>query len=64
MKQETCDQCGKVRTDEPDYSPVQVITHGVLGWFSSEHKGDLCPEHMAALMNEGNRTNEYVGWSK
>lgn len=64
MKQDECGICGKTRTDEPDYSPIQVITHGVLGWYSTDSEGGICPEHIAALMNEGNRTNEYVGWSK
>lgn len=64
MNEETCDQCGKTRTDEPDYNLMQPIMGNPLGWYSSEDEGNLCPEHIAALMNEGNRTSEYVGWSK
>lgn len=54
--------CNKVRTDEPDYSAIQVMfENGVLGWYSGDD-GELCPPHMAALMELGNkRSYRYFG---
>lgn len=56
-----CDECGKVRTNEPDYTPIQAIMGNPLGWYSGKD-GELCPPHIAYLMNMANRTSRYVGW--
>lgn len=62
--EQICGQCGKVRTVEPDYSPLQVIIVGQrIGWYSGEKDGELCPDCMAALLNLGNRTDVHKPWT-
>jgi hypothetical protein len=53
----TCSEegCETVRTDEPDYSPVQAITGAPLGWYANDEEGEICPKHIARLMASGNR---------
>lgn len=57
----TCSDCGKTRTNEPDYTFIQPITGQPLGWYSGDD-GEFCPDDIAKLMNMGNRTDQYVGW--
>lgn len=47
--------CGTRRTLEPDYSPIQPIMGGALGWYSGD--GEFCPKHIAKLMALSNRTS-------
>lgn len=53
----TCDICGQVRLGEHGtYSPLQVIMGQPLGW-SSSSDGEVCPECLAKLMGQANRTS-------
>lgn len=45
----TCMECGKVRTDERDYSPMDLILGFYPGWYSGDD-GELCPDCMVALL--------------
>lgn len=56
-----CSMCGKKRTIEPDYTPMQPMTGKPLGWYSGDD-GEICPHDIAELMNLGNSTKRYVGW--
>lgn len=49
----TCDDCGKTRTDEPDYSPMQLLLGQPVGWYSGDD-GELCPADMQKLFNRAN----------
>lgn len=49
----TCDSCGKERTDEPDYSPMQLLLGNPVGWYSGDD-GELCPTDMQRLFNSAN----------
>lgn len=48
-----CMECGKARTDEPDYSPMDLILGRSPGWYSGDD-GQLCPDCMAALFGTAN----------
>lgn len=58
VKPVTCSECGKTRTTEPDYTPIQAIMGQPLGWYSGSD-GELCPEDMVKLMEMGNRGYHY-----
>lgn len=60
--EQVCDDCGKTRTNEPEYSALQALTGQPLGWYSGDD-GEICPADMAKLMNMSNRTTRYEGWS-
>ncbi len=49
----TCEMCGKTRTDEPDYHPMQVLTGQPFGWYSG-NDGELCPDDFTRLYELGN----------
>lgn len=49
----SCQVCGKVRTDEPDYGPL-LLMQGVMGWYSGEDDGEICPSCMTAMFKKGN----------
>jgi hypothetical protein len=49
-----CIDCGKQRTNEPDYSPIQAVLRLPLGWYSGDD-GEFCPDDIAKIMNMGNR---------
>jgi hypothetical protein len=45
-----CDNCGRERTiDDVDYSPLQVIYYGPIGWYSGVD-GQICPECMTEMI--------------
>lgn len=45
-----CQMCGCERKPEdPDYSPVQVVTGRPLGWYSGDD-GEICGPCMSAIM--------------
>ena len=48
-----CVACGKVRTTERDYHPIQVFTGGPFGWFSADSE-EMCPECFTKLMRRAN----------
>lgn len=48
-----CGVCGLVRTDEPDYSPIQLILGQEVGWYSGDD-GEICPKDMQELFNKAN----------
>ena len=48
-----CVACGKVRTTEHDYHPIQVFTGGPFGWFSKDSE-EMCPECFTKLMRKAN----------
>lgn len=54
-----CSQCKKVRTTEPDYTPVQPVMGQPLGWYSGDD-GEICPDDMVKLMELGNRGHTYT----
>lgn len=58
--EQVCGECGKTRTTEPDYTPIQPMTGQPLGWYSGEKDGELCPECITELMNLANRTDHYM----
>lgn len=47
----TCLQCGRPRTEDDweDYSPMQVIFGGALGWYSGDD-GEICGDCMTKLV--------------
>ncbi len=51
-----CDICKKVRTDEPDYSPMQLLFPNAarVGWYSGDD-GEICPDDMKKLFDRANR---------
>jgi hypothetical protein len=50
----TCDDCGKVRTTEPDYNPFALLVRGEVGWYSG-NDGELCPPCIAGMIAGANR---------
>jgi hypothetical protein len=46
--------CTTVRTDEPDYSPVQAFVGQQIGWYSGDD-GEICPKHLAEALARSNR---------
>lgn len=48
-----CHMCGKTRTDEPDYNPLQVIFDEPRGWFSGGGE-EICPEDFERLYQKAN----------
>ena len=48
-----CVACGRVRTTEQDYHPIQVFTGGPFGWFSGDSE-EMCPECFTKLMRKAN----------
>lgn len=48
-----CIICGKIRTTEPDYDPIQVVLHQPYGWYSGKDE-EICPEDFTTLMSLGN----------
>lgn len=51
----TCEACGKERTTEPDYSPLQLILPGAtVGWYSEPGEGELCPDDLQKLFRQAN----------
>lgn len=49
-----CDECGKVRTNEPDYSAIQVIMGQPLGWYSGDD-AEICPEDMDKTLRQSGK---------
>ena len=50
----TCGDCGKRRTGEKDYHPVQVVLGQPLGWYSNSD-GEMCTECFTRMMERANR---------
>ena len=50
-----CEICGKERTDEPDYNPMQVIFGYPFGWYSGDD-GEMCPACFTDIFDTANRT--------
>ena len=49
-----CVACGRVRTTEQDYHPIQVFTcESEFGWFSGDSE-EMCPECFTKLMRKAN----------
>lgn len=48
-----CVDCGKVRTDEVDYNPVQVLFQKPLGWYSAPD-GEFCPDCLTEIVLKAN----------
>lgn len=58
-----CNQCNKPRTNEPNYSPLDVVLNHKVGWYSHvEDHEEFCPDCMVKMLNEGNKTTIYAGW--
>lgn len=49
-----CHICGKERTDEPDYNPMQVILGHPFGWYSGDD-GEICPDCFTDILKGGNQ---------
>ena len=49
-----CDDCGKRRTDEKEYSPMQVVLWQPLGWYSGSD-GEMCTECFTRMIERANR---------
>lgn len=50
-----CQECGKVRTTEPDYNPIRLINGSTdPGWYSSPDDGELCGPCMVAIFKKAN----------
>lgn len=60
--EQICGDCGKVRTNEPDYSGAQVILGQPLGWYSADD-GEICPDDMVKTMSMANRGWHYTAWT-
>lgn len=54
MHEITCQDCGKLRTDEPDYNPLALLAGADPGWYSGDD-GELCGPCMVALFQKANR---------
>lgn len=55
QKTPPCEMCGKERTDEHDYSPMQLLIPGTsVGWYNEPGEGSLCPEDMVKLFKGAN----------
>ena len=50
-----CQICGKERTDEPDYNPMQVIFGHPVGWYSGDD-GEICRACFTDIFDTANRT--------
>lgn len=54
MATKVCAECGVERAPgDPDYSPVQVVLGGAIGWYSGDD-GEFCGPCMAALIRRAN----------
>ena len=50
-----CNMCGRERTPQDhEYTAINAVLHGLVGWYSAEDEGPICPEDMTELMQLGN----------
>lgn len=55
-----CNRCGRERTPQDrDYDPLKAVLSGLVGWYSGDDDGQICPEDMTALMRTGNPSYSY-----
>ena len=59
----TCSDCGKTRTIEPDYSPIQPIMGKPMGWYSDSDT-ELCPDCIVKMMSTAQPqfASQYTPW--